>query len=574
MGKVLVDHVVLDRETGLLVYRRRFPQGLSAFVPRADGRGMGRKEFRRSLQGTTMSEPGVAQRWQAAEAEYAQIATSAKAALAIHLKQASGAFDTLDDGLIGRLLDHYRHSELADDQRARFDPEVKARGEFVTSAAERAGYNLPPVRASARWTQGFRLAQEAALSVYRDFSADGDLEGILRSWSDEAAKLAAASGYLLDRSTPAFRELCIRLNETAIGVHEAELQRLDGKIVETPPPPLEPSWRQPQRRDQPLPLQDLFDAYSKAVDHSTRTRSEWRRAIEAFCSYLGHSDAQDVTVDDVVRWKDHLLATPTRSGGLRNAVTVNDKYLMPLRCTLQYGLDDLKRLPSNVAAGVRARKQKRTKTRESYFTPDEARAILRASLVPPQERLSSPSVLARRWVPWLCAYSGARVGEVAQLRKEDITEVDGVWVMNLTPEAGTLKTREARLVPLHDHLIEQGFMDVVLGHPGGPLFYNPSGRRAEGVDVNRHAAKVGERIRDWVRNVVGITDPEVQPNHAWRHLFKTVAEEAGIQERVSDAITGHSPANVSRRYGGSTVASKAAALKLFPRFHLGAAEGE
>jgi integrase len=33
---------------------------------------------------------------------------------------------------------------------------------------------------------------------------------------------------------------------------------------------------------------------------------------------------------------------------------------------------------------------------------------------------------ARRWVPWLMAYSGARCGEITQLRKEDIPCATGL----------------------------------------------------------------------------------------------------------------------------------------------------
>jgi integrase len=32
-------------------------------------------------------------------------------------------------------------------------------------------------------------------------------------------------------------------------------------------------------------------------------------------------------------------------------------------------------------------------------------------------------------VPWLCAYSGARVGEIAQMRGSDIIQMEGIWVM-------------------------------------------------------------------------------------------------------------------------------------------------
>jgi hypothetical protein len=46
---------------------------------------------------------------------------------------------------------------------------------------------------------------------------------------------------------------------------------------------------------------------------------------------------------------------------------------------------------------------------------------------------------AQRWVSWLCAYSGARPGEITQLREMDIQHRDHVTVMLLTPDAGTIK---------------------------------------------------------------------------------------------------------------------------------------
>src|SRR5258708_40070798 len=67
----------------------------------------------------------------------------------------------------------------------------------------------------------------------------------------------------------------------------------------------------------------------------------------------------------------------------------------------------------------------------------------------------------RRWVPWLCAYTGARVGELTQLRAGDVQARQGpagsIWVLRLTPDAGTIKTDRARTVPLHADLVHQGF---------------------------------------------------------------------------------------------------------------------
>ena len=144
----------------------------------------------------------------------------------------------------------------------------------------------------------------------------------------------------------------------------------------------------------------------------------------------------------------------------------------------------------------------------------------------------TPDAAARRWVPWLCAYSGARVGEITQMRGSDVIKRDGTHALLITPEAGTVKNRKARVVPLHEHLIEQGFLNFVAKHGDGPLFYTP--RKSKKPPY----AQARQRLADWVRSL-GITDAELQPNHAWRHTFKQIADHAGITERTSNYITGH-----------------------------------
>jgi integrase len=170
-------------------------------------------------------------------------------------------------------------------------------------------------------------------------------------------------------------------------------------------------------------------------------------------------------------------------------------------------------------------------------------------------------------VPWLCAYTGARVGEFSQLRGEDVQKIDGIWAARLTPDAGTVKTKEARTVPLHEHLIAQGFLDFVAAHGPGPLFYDP-GRRKVQSDSNRHIKKVGEHLGKWVRAVVGVNDPALQPNHAWRNTFKTAAYAAGIQEAISDAIQGHSARTTGRGYNATSLATMAGAIQVIPRYEL------
>ena len=67
---------------------------------------------------------------------------------------------------------------------------------------------------------------------------------------------------------------------------------------------------------------------------------------------------------------------------------------------------------------------------------------------------------------------------------------------------------------------------------------------------------------------MGVTDPEVKPNHAWRHTFKQTADRVGIPEKMHDEITGHEHATEGRKYGTPTVEDIAEALRKFPRYKL------
>ncbi len=68
----------------------------------------------------------------------------------------------------------------------------------------------------------------------------------------------------------------------------------------------------------------------------------------------------------------------------------------------------------------------------------------------------------------------------------------------------------------------------------------------------------------WVREVANL-DPEVDPNHGWRHTFKSRATGL-IDVRIRDHITGHGVGSVGRRYEHPEITSIAEALARFPRY--------
>jgi integrase len=165
---------------------------------------------------------------------------------------------------------------------------------------------------------------------------------------------------------------------------------------------------------------------------------------------------------------------------------------------------------------------KRPRLRDTQaFTPEEQRSILSAASAIKTFRKRDDA--ARRWVPWLCAYTGARVGEITQLRRADVIERGGIHALRITPDAGTVKNARARVVPLHEHLIAQGLLRFVEKREEGPLFYK---QRPTTTTTDADPMKRKKALADWVREL-GVTDTGVSPITA-----------GGIRSSKSAAVPG------------------------------------
>jgi integrase len=309
------------------------------------------------------------------------------------------------------------------------------------------------------------------------------------------------------------------------------------------------------------PLQ-LWEAFVTSVNLAPTTVSRWRAVFVKLNADFPGTSIGALNPDQARTWVAGLV------NETRSADTVSSVWIPAARRVFGWA-EQNKRIAVNPFTEARVEKSKKVARREGqWFTDDEIAVILRACSRYTQPKTATQR--ARRWVMWLCAYSGARAGEITQLRGRDITQQGDISVMHLTPEAGTMKTREARRVPLHEHLIEQGFLEFVKRQGDGPLFYDPP-KKLKAHDKLRPSRTPPQTVRahlgEWVREL-GITDPEVSPTHGWRHTFQRVADRADIREKVSDAIVGHVPATVGRRYAKPAVDFMADELKKFPRYRV------
>jgi integrase len=305
----------------------------------------------------------------------------------------------------------------------------------------------------------------------------------------------------------------------------------------------------------------LFERWVTQTKRADATVNRWRVVLQKLTEQFPEHSAAALTPKEAQTWADTLI----NEG--RSAGTVRGIWIVACRTVFGWAVKK-SLLNANPFEKVHIDVPRKVRNRATpEFTPDEIRTILNAALAIGKPQTKTQAM--RRWAPWLLAYTGARGGEITQLRGSDVIDADGIPAIKITPEAGTVKTGQARRVPLHEHLIEQGFLTFAHANGKGPLFYNePTAPMEESDPTNprrpRSVTALGS-LAKWVRDI-GMDDPELQPTHAWRDTFKAIGHRRGISERILDAIAGHAPATIGRGYGPPILQDMAEALKAFPRY--------
>lgn len=208
------------------------------------------------------------------------------------------------------------------------------------------------------------------------------------------------------------------------------------------------------------------------------------------------------------------------------------------------------------------------------FSKSDLQAIFSGYLFTGAEPEKSRGVYPYQfWLPLLGLHTGGRLNELCQLDTEDVSEKEGIWVINMMdderdrPLPKVLKNQSSRrVIPIHSDLIRMGFLDFVtqavkegrekLFSDG--LTYDSKkgwGSRAThffcrvpsaSTTASGYFYKCGIRERD----AEGRTDRK--NFHSFRHTFVDMARESGEEAYlVAPDITGHSRGKEGQiaRYG-------------------------
>lgn len=338
----------------------------------------------------------------------------------------------------------------------------------------------------------------------------------------------------------------------------------------------------PVEKPKVLTFADLFARYKEHVQRHEPLRAESRivaytTSANRFIEFIGQKAAEEITVTDLADFRNLLEKLPSRppkavrSLPLHKQVDADGERISPVRVEnilkelssiFRVAVEDGK-LTENPLSKLKKRKTVSGPVIVRSFSRDEIRRIFSLPVFNGEE---TPHGAMAYWIPIILYYSGARVEEIAQLRKGDIVEVDGVPCFRLAMGEGqSIKMGNTRQFPIHSHLIELGFLEFVQSQTY-QLFADKS-------EVNRrYSYNYGRWWGNYIREH-GVTRKGIKPTHSFRHTLVTLCRDLNVREEIQDSILGHnenSPdrAKASHGYGETSVQAQRGVIEQIPRLEL------
>ncbi|MDQ0423309.1 integrase [Peteryoungia aggregata LMG 23059] len=276
----------------------------------------------------------------------------------------------------------------------------------------------------------------------------------------------------------------------------------------------------------------------------------------------GDTDVRKLTAMDAKRVKDTLLVYPrnrsknplTRGKPLADVLNMQgveviqvatiNKYLQTYHELFEWAKQN-HHASENFFSGLAVRQTRKNNDgdREAYSN-DQIRLIVRTVVDNENGLVTKPY---QKWATLIGIYTGARLGEIAQLHLKDIRQQDGIWVfdMNEDGDRKSLKTSAARrLVPVHGELIAVGLLDYVQfmrDRNATKLFpdftYDPKngwGRQQSRWFNDRLLVQLGLKSKTRVF-------------HSLRHTVNTRLLQAGVADPLVKSIIGHEQDGMTHR---------------------------
>ncbi|RAP59671.1 DUF6538 domain-containing protein [Oleiagrimonas sp. MCCC 1A03011] len=288
-----------------------------------------------------------------------------------------------------------------------------------------------------------------------------------------------------------------------------------------------------------MPLHKAIRDYSD-VEGPNLHSNTWtgrQRALRSFAKAVGaNTPITTITRPMAADWANDLV----RSGvSKRTAVNYVSNVAQIFAYLMRQG-----HLTNNPVKGVMVMSKREKAKRRAEGHEWEAFSVDQLKRIYAPENIATMTLLHNRWAAMLGLYTGARVGEVAQIFLRDIVKEGDIWCVRLTVESDgqALKTEHSkRLVPLHPDLIALGFTEYVsrLRKMGEERLFphvNLNGKAGKGSGISKN---FGYLLK---RKGVAVKPRREHGRVGFHSLRKTVVQSlqgTGVSDERRRAFVGH-----------------------------------
>ena len=381
---------------------------------------------------------------------------------------------------------------------------------------------------------------DEAIAALRRQLAMGRVEPML----DSTRVFLIGRGYQPEFSSDDWRRLAYVMTQATLQAYEGIAARQQGMIILSPAEEVLPSQFEvqnatPNPTNAPINLvtwNGLYEVWVKECERRENTKSSYLAAMKLFNSFCT-VPPQEVTRDHVLDFRDFLLEQELNPATVANKIGFVGTLVSAGRNNSQYA----KHLPHNPFEKIKIKRASRGKagSKRLPFNDDDLKKIFGSTIYTERCRPQGGAGDAAAWIPAIAYLTGARLEEIALLKKSQF-HVDALGNHYIHTEDGKNENSADRDVPIHPDLIEAGLLEYVK-NCRGRLF--PKVVSENEVQSSSFSKWFGRHL-----TLLGITSPS-KVFHSFRHLFKDLCRNAGLDDAVVDQICGHEPDTEGGKYG-------------------------
>ncbi|MCD8522686.1 MAG: site-specific integrase [Saccharospirillaceae bacterium] len=226
----------------------------------------------------------------------------------------------------------------------------------------------------------------------------------------------------------------------------------------------------------------LQEKQAKDPNVKAATLDEYRAAVRDFCEITEIQTVSEVTHDSAKHFRNTLKELPKqhRAKSQYKSMSIADLQSLnlpdsqkPSPKTINGKLANLSSLfdyliqtdaaSKNPFTGLQLRAE--TNSYEA-FTSADLKTIFSSAIYsdPKYRRSTRTGTQSHWWLMVLAAFTGARIGELVQLRTQDINETADIPTLTITDDGEDMSVKTnagIRTLPIHAALVELGFLDYV-----------------------------------------------------------------------------------------------------------------